>query len=209
MQGRFHPFEGYSLALCSLPVKLFKLLGCKMVLLTNAAGGVNPNYNVGDLMLIKDHLSFPLLSLQHPLIGPNDERFGPRFPPINKIYEKKYRDLMLSCAKELNIVMREGVYCAIGGPSYETVTDSLFLQKSGADSVGMSTTHEAMVACYCGLKVLAFSIVTDKVALELDCEDEPDHNEIVKIANLKAKEAEKLVANFLKKINDQPSLIDN
>jgi purine-nucleoside phosphorylase len=209
MQGRFHPFEGYSLALCTLPIKLFKLLGCKMLILTNAAGILNRSYNVGDLMVIKDHISLPVLSLQHPLVGPNDERFGPRFPPINQIYGKKYRELFMECAKELSIDVREGVYSSIGGPSYETVSDSRFLIQIGADCVGMSTSHEAMVACYCGLKVLGFSILTDKVPLEFDSEDVSDHNEVIKIANRKAKEAEKLVARILEKLNENPSLIEN
>ena len=94
MQGRFHPFEGYSPALCTMPIKVFKLLGIKTLIITNAAGGINENYNVGDLMVIKDHMSFPLLSLSHPLVGPNDERFGPRFVPINNIYTKNYRDIL-------------------------------------------------------------------------------------------------------------------
>ena len=131
MQGRFHPYEGYSLSLCTLPIKIFKLLGVKMIVLTNAAGGLNDLYNVGDLMIIKDHMSFPLLSLSHPLLGPNDERFGPRFVPINNIYGKKYRDIFKECGKELGISLHEGIYGAIGGPSYETVTDSRFCKTAG------------------------------------------------------------------------------
>ena len=119
MQGRFHPFEGYSLALCAMPMKVFSRLGVKLVILTNAAGGINPSYNVGDMMVIKDHLSFPILSLSHPLIGPNDERFGPRFLPINNIYNKKLREILLEVGKELDISLHEGVYGAIGGPTYE------------------------------------------------------------------------------------------
>lgn len=136
MQGRFHPYEGYSLALCTLPIKIFKLIGCKMVILTNAAGGLNRSFEIGDLMLIKDHLSMPLLSLLHPLVGPNDERFGPRFVPITRVYAKNLRDLFKKCGEELNINLQEGVYGTIGGPSYETVTDSLFCLKNGMDCVG-------------------------------------------------------------------------
>ncbi len=138
MQGRFHPFEGYSLALCCMPVKLFKLLGCRLLFVTNAAGGLNKSYQVGDLKVIKDHFSLPLLALQHPLMGPNDERFGPRFPPIDKIYSKPERRLLAECGRELGLVMREGVYSVIGGPSYETHTDCRFLLNAGADSVGNS-----------------------------------------------------------------------
>ncbi len=129
--------KGYSLALCTLPIKVFKLLGIQMIIITNAAGGINTTYNVGDLMVIKDHMSFPLLSLSHPLIGPNDERFGPRFVPINNIYAKKYRKVFIDCGKELNIDLHEGVYGTVGGPSYETVTDSRFCKTAGMDCVGL------------------------------------------------------------------------
>lgn len=136
MQGRFHPFEGYSLALCAMPIKVFSRLGVKLVILTNAAGGVNPKYNVGDMMVIKDHISFPNLSLSHPLIGPNDERFGPRFLPINNIYNKKLREQLLNCGKELDIHLHEGVYGNIGGPTYETPSDTRWCLAAGMDSVG-------------------------------------------------------------------------
>lgn len=136
MQGRFHPFEGYSLALCTMPIKVFKLMGCKLLVITNASGGINRSFNVGDLMLIKDHMSFPLLSLQNPLIGVNDERFGPRFVPINKIYTKNLREIFKECARELEINLHEGVYGTVGGPSYETVADSRFCMTAGMDSVG-------------------------------------------------------------------------
>ena len=144
MQGRFHPYEGYSLALCTMPIKVFKLLGVKLVLLTNAAGGINSTFNVGDLMVIKDHVSFPLLSLNHPLVGPNDERFGPRFMPINKIYTKSMRDLFLQCGIELDIHLKEGVYGSIGGPTYETPTDSRLCKNSGMDSVGNIMGHKSI-----------------------------------------------------------------
>ena len=185
MQGRFHPYEGYSLALCTIPIKIFKIIGVKLVILTNAAGGINQSYKVGDLMVIKDHASYPLLALQHPLVGPHDERFGPRFTPINNIYSKRLRDLLAECGRDLDIGLREGVYLSVGGPTYETVTDSRMIQQTGADCVGMSTTHEAVVACNCGLKVLAFSIITDMVTLEFDHEETSNHDEIVKVKEFK------------------------
>lgn len=208
MQGRFHGFEGYPLALCTLPVRIFKFLGCKMLLLTNAAGGINKSYHVGDLMLIKDHVSFPMLSLTHPLVGPNDERFGPRFVPVNNIYCKKLRAEFKACADELKISIKEGVYTSVGGPSYETVSDIRLCEAIGADAVGMSTAHESTVATHAGLKVLAFSIITDMVVLEFDSEETTDHLEIVKVANLKAKEAEELVISFLRKVSANPELMD-
>jgi purine-nucleoside phosphorylase len=136
MQGRFHPFEGYSPAVCTMPIKLFKLLGVKLLILTNAAGGINKTLRVGDIMCIKDHFSHPLLSLNHPLIGMNDSRFGPRFVPINNIYEKSLRDLLKVVGTEIGLDLKEGVYTNIGGPTYETVCDTKLLAADGADVVG-------------------------------------------------------------------------
>jgi purine-nucleoside phosphorylase len=136
MQGRFHSYEGYSQALCAMPIKIFKLLGCKLVVLTNASGGLNESYRVGDFMLIKDHISMPLISLNNPLIGPNDERFGPRFVATNNIYSKPLRDLFKQAAAELNLQIHEGVYGNVGGPTYETVSDGLFCKLMGMDVVG-------------------------------------------------------------------------
>ena len=108
MQGRFHPYEGYCAAICTMPIKVFKLLGVKLMILTNAAGGLNRNYNVGDLMVIKDHLSYPLLTLNHPLVGQNDTRFGPRFLPINLLYDKDMRELLKKVSNETNVCLHEG-----------------------------------------------------------------------------------------------------
>lgn len=201
MQGRFHPYEGYVMAVCTLPIKVFKFLGVKLMILTNAAGGINKDFKIGDLMLIKDHLSYPMFSLQHPLIGPNDSRFGPRFLPINNIYSKDIRDMLKEVSKEANISIQEGVYAAIGGPTYETVSDTLLLRNSGADAVGMSTAHEAIVASYCGIKVLALSIITDMAIDQFDSTVEPDHEEICKVAQLKTKDVESLVLNFIKRLD--------
>ena len=136
MQGRFHPYEGYVMAVCTLPIKIFKMLGVKLMMLTNAAGALNDSYNVGDLMLIKDHITFPVFSLSHPLIGINDSRFGPRFLPVNNLYSKDMRDLAKEVAQEIGVSLKEGVYSAIGGPTYETVSDAIFLRNAGADVVG-------------------------------------------------------------------------
>ena len=106
------------------------------MILTNAVGSLNKTYQVGDLMLVKDHMSYPLLSLSHPLIGPHDERLGPRFTPVNNIYSKNLRDILLNCGKELGIHLHEGVYASVGGPTYETVTDARLLINAGIDCVG-------------------------------------------------------------------------
>lgn len=208
MQGRFHPYEGYSSALCTMPIKIFKLLGVKLVIITNAAGGLNPDYKLGALMVIKDHISFSQLSLNHPLIGPNDERFGPRFLPLYKMYCQKLRDSFLNCGKELNIHLHEGIYGNMSGPTYESPSDSKWCRLAGMDTVGMSTSHEAVVAVYCGMKVLAVSIVTDLMSCEFDMNKDPCHEEIVQVANQRAKDVEQLVILFLNKIKDNFSLIE-
>ncbi len=172
------------------------------VILTNAAGSLNQSYKVGDLMVLKDHSSFPMLSLSHPLIGPHDERFGPRFTAVNNIYIKPLREMFMECGTELNIKLHEGVYGTVGGPTFETVTDARMFLNAGWDCVGMSTSHEAVVAYNCGLKVLSFSIVTDKVAIDYDSEEYPHHEDIVKVANSRARDSELLVAHFLKKLKD-------
>lgn len=142
MQGRFHAYEGYPLALCTMPMKMFKLIGVETVVLTCAAGSINQSFEIGDIMLIKDHVSPSLWTLQSPLIGHNDERFGPRFPASNRIYNKPFRDLFRKVAEDLNEPIREGVYSSTGGPAYETVTELRGLGMLGADCAGMSTAHE-------------------------------------------------------------------
>ncbi len=146
MQGRFHTYEGYASSLCTLPIKVFKLLGVKCVILTCAAGGISDSLELGDIMMIKDHLAIPLWSLINPLVGHNDEKFGPRFPASNLLYKRQLRDLFRQVAQTLSIRVKEGVYTATGGPSYETVTEVRALKMLGADAVGMSVTHEAIVA---------------------------------------------------------------
>lgn len=148
MQGRFHSYQGYSLALCSMPVKLFKLLGCQLLLATNAAGGLNRAYRVGDLMVIKDHFSIPMIAMQHPLMGPNDERFGGRFLPANKIYDKRLREVFLEAAQQLDVRCHEGVYGTIGGPAFESVTDARFLLNQGCDCSGSKELYLLTFRCF-------------------------------------------------------------
>lgn len=203
MQGRFHAYEGYSNALCTMPMKVFKLLGIESVILTCAAGGINESYDVGDIMLVKDHIAPLLWTLQNPLVGHNDDRFGPRFPAANRIYTKSYRDVFNKIAEDMSIPIKAGVYSSLGGPCYETVSELRGLAQLGADSVGMSTAHEALVASYCGLKVLAVALITNKAVLEYDSEDFPNHSEVIEIANKRAIDIETLIIEFIKRIGDQ------
>lgn len=200
MQGRFHAYEGYSNSLCTMPMKVFKLLGVSTCILTCAAGGINQSFDVGDIMVIKDHIAPLLWTLQNPLVGPNDERFGPRFPAANRIYSRDYRELLQKIATEKEILIKSGVYSSLGGPCYETVSELRGLAQLGADSVGMSTAHEALVASYCGLKVLAVALITNKAVLEYDSEDFPNHKEVIEIANQRALDIESLIIEFVSRI---------
>ena len=165
MQGRVHYYEGYSLEEVTFPIRTFKLLGIETVVLTNAAGGIDVQLSQGALMVISDHLN---LMGVNPLRGPNDARFGPRFPDMTTAYWKPYRKLTLDEGKRLGIEMHEGVYAALAGPMYETPAEIRYLRTIGADMVGMSTVPEAIVAAHMGIRVLAISCVTNMAAGILD-----------------------------------------
>jgi purine-nucleoside phosphorylase len=161
MQGRAHYYEGNSLAQAAFPVRVLHQLGVRALVLTNAAGGINPSYGQGALVTIRDHINFMGGS---PLLGPNDDRFGPRFPDMTYAYDREYRKLALDKAKQLGIDLFEGVYAAMHGPSYETPAEIQMLARIGADLVGMSTVPEVIVARHMNLRVLAISCVTNMAA---------------------------------------------
>ena len=161
MQGRFHYYEGYHISKVVFPIKVMKKLGVKTLVITNAAGSVNKEYNAGDLMAISDHIN---LMGVNPLIGENDATLGDRFPDMSEVYNKKMLELVQKLGKDLNIVVRKGVYAAMSGPSYETPAEINMLRIMGADAVGMSTVPEALVANYCGMNVLGISCITNSAA---------------------------------------------
>ncbi len=161
MQGRVHYYEGYALEQVTFPIRTFKLLGIETLILTNAAGGIDVQLSQGALMVISTHLN---LMGVNPLIGPNDERFGPRFPDMSEVYSRDLQERAIGCAKALGATLRRGIYAALSGPSYETPAEIHMLRSLGADAVGMSTVPEAIVARHMGMKVLGISCITNMAA---------------------------------------------
>ncbi|MEO6684041.1 MAG: purine-nucleoside phosphorylase [Ginsengibacter sp.] len=158
MAGRFHYYEGYGTAEVIFPIRVMKFLGVKMLVISNAAGSMNPNFQVGDLMIINDHIS---LFAPNPLIGKNEDELGPRFPDMSEPYKKEYIQLAKKIAKENDILVHEGVYTGVTGPTFETRAEYKMLHILGGDVVGMSTVQEVICASHMGLPVFAMSVVTD------------------------------------------------
>ncbi len=161
MQGRFHFYEGYSLEEVTFPIRVLKLLGVRTLILTNAAGSLNTEFTPGSLMVITDHIN--LLGV-NPLVGPNDVRFGPRFPDLTSVYARRLQDLVISEANAIGLDMRRGIYAALSGPSYETPAEIHMVRTLGADAVGMSTVPEAIVARHMNLEVIGISCITNLAA---------------------------------------------
>ncbi|MDE3839471.1 purine-nucleoside phosphorylase [Bacillus methanolicus] len=190
MQGRFHYYEGYSFDQVTFPVRVMKELGVEILIVTNAAGGVNESFSPGDLMLISDHINN---MGSNPLIGPNDSRIGARFPDMSEAYSKELRSLAREIAKKLNINIQEGVYVGNTGPSYETPAEIRMIRTLGGDAVGMSTVPEVIVARHAGLKVLGISCISNMASGILD---QPlTHDEVIETT-------EKVKANFLKYVKE-------
>ena len=158
MEGRMHMYEGYPLKMITLPVRVMKALGAELLVVSNACGGMNPNYRCGDIMVIDDHIN---LMGGNPLIGINDDRLGPRFPDMCEPYQQSLVDRALAIARKEDIIAHKGVFVAVAGPNLETRAEYRFLRTIGADVVGMSTVPEVIVAVHCGLRVVGFSIITD------------------------------------------------
>ncbi len=177
MQGRVHLYEGYSAKEVAFPVRVFARMGVRAVILTNAAGGIRKEFTQGRLVAIIDHIN---LQGSNPLIGSNEEKFGPRFPDMTMAYDRSFREIALAHAKGLGIDLGEGVYAALAGPSYETPAEIRYLRAIGADLVGMSTVPEVIAARHSGLRVLGISCVTNAAAGVLD---QPlDHNDVLATA---------------------------
>lgn len=204
MRGRFHSYEGYEMRETALPIRVMYLLGIKYLIVTNAAGGLNPDFNVGDIMVMNDHLNLPGLSGKHPLVGPNDTRFGQRFTPLSNCYDNKLQALAYATAERLQLthrVRRKGVYCFVSGPTYETPTECKLLRLVGGDAVGMSTVPEVIVAAHCGLKVLGLSLITNKVIYPGDEHMQAaSHEEVLEATQLAQRDIETFVREMMLEI---------
>lgn len=194
MQGRYHFYEGHSMEKVVFPIKVLKMLGVKKLIITNAAGGVNREFNPADLMVITDHINF----LPNPLIGENDDKLGERFPDMSEVYKKYLIEVAQSAADELGIKLQHGVYIGLTGPSYETPAEIRMVRTLGADAVGMSTVPEAITANYCGIDVMGISCITNYAAGVADvtlC-----HEEVIESTNKAKENFSSLLLKIIEKI---------
>jgi len=195
MQGRIHFYEGYSMSQITLPVRGMQRLGIEIMIVTNAAGGVNPAFIPGDVMLITDNLNLIGMIGLNPLIGPNIDELGPRFPDMSQAYDRKLMEIARKAASQNSVALREGVYCALSGPSFEGPADVRFLRMIGADAVGMSTVPEVIVARHGGLRVLGFSGISNKA--NPDGSTVTTHEEVIEAGKVIAPKVEKIIRGVL------------
>lgn len=195
MQGRFHIYEGYSMKEATYPIKIFKKLGVKTLIITNASGALHKEINIGDIVLMKDHINF---MGTNPLIGKNDDSLGVRFPDMSECYSKELRQKAHLSAQELGLSLKEGVYVAVTGPSYETPAEVKAYGMLGGDIVGMSSAPEAITANYMGIKILGLSLATNYAAGVT--ENKPNHQEVLEIGRLSAEKLSNLVRKIISKL---------
>jgi purine-nucleoside phosphorylase len=198
MQGRAHFYEGYEMSQVGLPIRVMKRLGINTVIITNAAGAVNPKFEPGDLMMLTDHLNLIGMTGQSPLRGPNLEQFGTRFPDMSQVYDREIHKIARRVAQEKQIHLQEGVYVCLAGPSFETPADLRFLLAVGVDAVGMSTVTEATVAKHSGMRVLGISGITNKA--NLDGSTITTHEEVFEAGKLLVPKLISLVTGVLKSL---------
>jgi len=195
MQGRIHFYEGYGMSQITLPVRVMQRLGIEIMIVTNAAGGVNPAFTPGDVMLITDNLNLMGMTGMNPLMGPNIDELGPRFPDMSQAYDRKLMEIARRAASHNSVALQEGVYCGLSGPSFEGPADLRFLRMIGADAVGMSTVPEVIVARHGGLRVLGFSGISNKA--NLDGSTVTTHEEVIEAGKVIAPKVEKIIRSVL------------
>jgi purine-nucleoside phosphorylase len=205
-RGRFHSYEGHDMKTVVLPVYVMRCLSVRICVVTNAAGGLNPDYNVGDVVCVSDHLAIPQLAGKNPLIGPNDDELGPRFPATSNCYPEDLRALAVRAAKELemNFVHSHGTYCFVSGPMYESKAECRFLRTLGGDCVGMSTIPEIVAAHHCNMETLCLSLVTNKVVMVGD-EGQPcaTHAEVLEAVGKRSVQMQTIVREIVALAKDE------
>lgn len=195
MQGRFHYYEGYPMEVVTFPIRVMKLIGIETLFVSNAAGGVNPDFRIGDLMIIRDHINM----LPNPLIGPNNEHFGVRFPDMTRAYDRDLITLAEKVAQEENITLKKGVYVGLTGPSYETPSEYKFFSLGGGDAIGMSTVPEVIVARHAGIRVFGISVITNE-GWHYEGDYTNDGEDVIKQANAAGEKMARLFTGILKNI---------
>ena len=196
MQGRFHYYEGYSMELLALPIRVMKLLGIQYLFVSNAAGAANPDFKIRDMVIIKDHIN----NLPNPLIGPNLEEFGTRFPDLTCAYDQEIREKALAIGKKLKMNLKTGVYFASSGPTYETPAEVRFYRTVGADMLGMSTVPEVIVARHCGLRVFGVSVITNVANVANEQQTYNDADDVVAQAGMITDKMCKLFTELIKQL---------
>ena len=198
MQGRIHFYEGYGMSHITLPVRVMQRLGLEMLIVTNAAGGVNDKFQPGDIMLITDNLNLMGMTGANPLMGPNIDELGPRFPDMSQAYDRELMEIARKVAASENIQLREGVYCGLSGPSFEGPADLRFLHMIGTDAVGMSTVPEVIVARHGGMRVLGFSGISNKA--NLDGSTITTHDEVIEAGKTISPKIETIIRGVLRSL---------
>lgn len=198
MQGRVHYYEGYSMAHVTLPIRVMQRLGVEILVVTNAAGAVNPDFEPGDLMLITDHLNLVGMAGPNPLRGPNLDELGPRFPDMSQAYDRQFIQLVRKMTEQQQMLLHEGVYVGLAGPSFETPADLRFLRLVGVDAVGMSTVPEVIIARHGGMRVLGISGISNKA--NLDGNTVTTHEEVLEAGEVMVPKLIKLLRAFLQNI---------
>ena len=205
-RGRFHSYEGHDMNTVVLPVRVMRMLGVKVLLVTNAAGGLNTTYEIGDIVCINDHFALPMLVGKNPLMGHNDDALGPRFPPTSNMYDTTLQQLYETAVSSLEFTtfcQSNGTYCFVSGPMYESKAECRFLRSIGGDTVGMSTVPELLAAHHCGIKVLCLSLVTNKVVTEtVETEAQhASHGEVIDSVNKRSKQIQTLVKEIISQLH--------
>ena len=204
-RGRFHSYEGYDMNTVALPARVMRCLGVKLMIVTNAAGGINEDYNVGDIVSVQDYFALPMLAGKNPLVGHNDTELGPRFPPTSNAFDPKLQDVVLKSAKKLvmsSFVRENGTYCFVSGPMYESKAECKFLRTIGGDCVGMSTVPEIVAAHHSGLKVICLSLITNKVVVSGDEGPPASHEEVLEAVLTRSVQIQGLVKDIVKSLNE-------